>query len=69
MKRIGQMCVVKLAGGGPIMVKWVQEGRRRGRYDLISANPNARPIQDAALEWAAPVRAYIDPELAGRRSH
>ena len=65
IEALRKICVVKLAGGGPTLVKRVFEGSRPRRFLLISNN--ADPIQDVALAWAAPVRAIIDPELAGRR--
>ena len=61
---LNQMCVVKLTGG-PLLVKKVYLGNQRGRYNLISTN--ATLIENTLVEWAAPVRGIVDPELAGKR--
>lgn len=58
---VGQECVVKIAGDGPLLIKRVRPGYTRGRFNLLSRN--ADPIEDAALEWAAPVRAFLPPDL------
>jgi phage repressor protein C with HTH and peptisase S24 domain len=50
---IGRECVVKLRDG-TVLVKTVRKGTRKGRYTLESLN--APPLEDQALEWAAPVR-------------
>ena len=59
---IGKLCVVKLADDGPTMVKRLQRGYSEGLFNLISTN--AAPREDIALEWAAPVRAYLSPDMA-----
>lgn len=58
---VGHLCVVKLAGDGPTLVKKVRPGYRRGRFNLLSTN--ADPIEDVELEWAARVRAVVCPDL------
>lgn len=59
---IGQTCVVKLAHDGPTLLKHVRRGYRPNRFNLISAN--REPIEDAELEWAAPIRGYQAPDVA-----
>lgn len=49
---LGKLCVVKLAGDGPMMVKKLRKGGNGG-FRLDSAN--APPLDDVLLEWAAPV--------------
>lgn len=60
---VGHLCVVKVAGEGPTLVKKVRPGYRRGRFNLLSTN--ADPIEDVELEWAARVRAVVAPDLDG----
>lgn len=62
---VNQICVVKLAGDGPTLLKFVKLGRSPARFDLWSAN--APPIDDAQLEWAAPARAYLPADIAKLR--
>jgi transcriptional regulator with XRE-family HTH domain len=50
---INRMCVVKVAGDGPTLVKEVRRGYSRGRFNLVSSN--ASPIEDVVLDWAAKV--------------
>jgi len=50
---LNRLCVVKLAGDGPMMVKEVRRGYRAHHFVLLSWN--AAPIEDVRLEWAAPV--------------
>lgn len=58
---IGKLCVVKIAGDGPTLLKRVRRGPTPGRFNLESSN--APLIEDVALDWAAPARAIVDPEL------
>lgn len=53
---LNRICVVKLKDDG-MMVKRVIRGTLPGRYHLVSSN--AAMIEDAQLEWAAPVTAII----------
>lgn len=53
---LGQLCVVGLHDGR-VLVKKIVQGRQRGRYDLWS--PNAEPLLDAVVEWAARVTALL----------
>jgi len=48
-----QLCVVKIANDGPIMVKELRWTNKRYRYNLLSWN--AETIEDVALDWAAKV--------------
>jgi phage repressor protein C with HTH and peptisase S24 domain len=57
---VGKLCVVKLADGGPTMLKQVRRGATAGRFNLISTN--AALLEDQALDWASPVRAMLAPE-------
>jgi phage repressor protein C with HTH and peptisase S24 domain len=50
---IGREAVVKLSDGR-IFVKIIKKGSRRNRFNLESWN--ASPIENVAIEWAAPVR-------------
>jgi transcriptional regulator with XRE-family HTH domain len=50
---IGHLCVVRVADDGPVYVKQLRRGYSSGCFNLISTN--ASPIEDARLEWAAPV--------------
>lgn len=59
---VGHLCVVKIAGDGPTLVKLVRRGYTAGRFNLISTN--ASPIEDVPLEWAARVRAVLPPDTA-----
>jgi transcriptional regulator with XRE-family HTH domain len=49
---LGAECVVKL-GDGPTLVKTVMRGAEPGRWTLLSYN--APPIENAHIDWAAPV--------------
>ena len=53
---LNRLCVVKLADGRAL-VKRVMRGSSPGRFHLISTN--APMIEDAEVEWAAPVKAII----------
>ena len=48
-----QLCIVKIADDGPIMVKELRWTKTTGRYTLLSWS--ADPIEDVALDWAAKV--------------
>ncbi len=48
---LNRLCIVKLAGDGPILVKELRRGYRTGSFVLSSWN--APPIEDANLDWAA----------------
>lgn len=49
---IGKLCVVQIKDG-PMLVKDLRRGSRKGRYNLESWN--AAPREDVRLEWAAQV--------------
>jgi DNA-binding Xre family transcriptional regulator len=55
---LGHLCVVKLTDGR-MLLKSVRRGYAPGRFNLLSTN--AAMIEDAELEWAAPVRAFLPP--------
>ena len=50
---LNRLCIVKLAGDGPILVKELRRGYRAGHFVLSSWN--APPLEDVRLDWAAPV--------------
>lgn len=58
---VNQMCIVKIAGDGPTLVKNLRRGYTRNHYNLLSSN--APPREDVVLEWAAPVLAILSPDL------
>ena len=53
---IGKLCVVQVHDG-PMLVKKLERGRRKGLYRLVSYN--ASPREDVRLDWAARVRAIV----------
>ncbi len=58
---LGKLSVVRTADG-LTMLKRVRRGPTVGKFNLESAN--APIMEDVALEWAAPVKAILPPELA-----
>jgi transcriptional regulator with XRE-family HTH domain len=57
----GKTCVLRLGGNdGRVLVKRVRRGLSKGRFNLVSNN--AELIEDALLDWAAPVRAILPPD-------
>lgn len=60
-KIIGRTCVVKLTNG-QMLLKQVRRAPTTGRFNLISVN--AQMIENAELEWAAPVSAIVSPDVA-----
>ena len=50
---LNRLCIVKVADEGPILVKELRRGYRTNHFVLSSWN--APPIEDARLDWAAPV--------------
>ena len=48
-----RLCIVKVAGDGPVLVKDLHRGYRAGHFVLSSWN--APPIEDVRLDWAAVV--------------
>ncbi len=50
---LNRLCIVKLAGDGPVLVKEVRRGYRSNHFVLSSWN--APPLEDMRLDWAAPV--------------
>lgn len=50
---LNRLCIVKLAGDGPILVKELRRGYRADHFVLSSWN--APPLEDVRLDWAAPV--------------
>ena len=50
---LNRLCVVKLAGDGPLLVKELRRGYKPNYFILSSWS--APPIEDVRLDWAAPV--------------
>ena len=50
---LNRLCIVKLVGDGPVLVKELHRGYRHGHFVLSSWN--APPIEDVRLDWAAVV--------------
>ncbi len=48
---LNRLCIVKLAGDGPVLVKEVRRGYRPNYFVLSSWN--APPLEDVRLDWAA----------------
>ena len=48
----GEECIVQVRDG-PIYVKRLERGSRRGRWDLVSINQAVRTIEDQPVAWAA----------------
>ena len=54
---LNQLCVVRLADGGPTLVKIVRRGRTQGTYTLETWN--APPQEDVRLASAARIKAIV----------
>ena len=54
---LNRLCIVKLAGDGPTLVKKLRKGASHNLFTLESWN--APPREDVALDWAAPVLQII----------
>ncbi len=54
---LGKLCIVALKGG-EVLVRTLQPGRRRGRYDLESSTEPT--LRDQQVEWAARI-SWIKP--------
>lgn len=50
---VGRMALVRLAGNGTILLRFLRRGYTRGRYNLVGWQ--AASIEDAALDWATAV--------------
>lgn len=53
---LNRLCVVQV-DDGPMLVKRLERGRRKGFWRLVSTN--ASPREDVRLDWAARVRAIV----------
>jgi phage repressor protein C with HTH and peptisase S24 domain len=40
---------------GKRMIKLLQPGARRGRFNLISINPSLAPLENQAVDWVGPI--------------
>ena len=56
---VGHLCVVGL-GAERMLVRRVLQGANPGRYNLLSWRPP--DLDDVGVEWAAPVKALIQPD-------
>lgn len=50
---VGRMALVRMAGAGTILLRFLRRGYTRGRYNLVGWQ--AASIEDAALDWATAV--------------
>lgn len=58
-----QICIAE-DESGKVWLKHVRPNKdAEGLFDLMSLNPKADTIFGARLEWAAPIRLYLPPEL------
>lgn len=53
---VGKLCVVQVTDG-PMLVKKLEPGKRKGLWRLVSYN--ASPREDVKLDWAARVAAIV----------
>lgn len=51
---IGRDCIIKITNG-PAYIRILKSGSTRGLYTLRSLNPAEDDIEDAYLEWVAPI--------------
>lgn len=54
---VGRMCVVRLAGSGAMLLRFLRRGYTRGRYNLVGWH--AASLDDAALDWAVAVEHIV----------
>ena len=47
--------VVAQLKGGTCMVKILQPGSRRARFNLVSINPSLAPLENQEIEWVGPI--------------
>lgn len=50
---VGRMCLVRLAGNGTVLLRFLRRGYKRGRWDLVGWQ--VASVESAALDWATPV--------------
>ncbi len=55
---VGRECIVQ-CNDGPQVIRVLHKGSKPGRYTLRSADPRIADIQDARVEWAAPITLVI----------
>lgn len=56
---IGRIVAAQVANDGPRVVKILQRGTQRRRWNLVSVNQAHRTMEDQALEWVAIIAAAI----------
>lgn len=54
---LNRLCIVKLAGDGPMLVKKLRRGAEKNTFTLESWN--APPRENQMLDWAAPVTLVL----------
>jgi hypothetical protein len=59
---VGRWCMVRLRGDGTQLLRSVRKAPSAGRFNLMSAS--GQLTEDADLEWASPVRAIVERDLA-----
>jgi transcriptional regulator with XRE-family HTH domain len=59
---VGQLCMVKLRGQSPRLLRTVRKAPTPGRYNLTAAG--GQLLEDAEVEAVAPVRAILAADLA-----
>lgn len=57
-KLIGRDCIVQTADGGRY-VKFLARGTIKGRFNLKSYNPMHPDVENAVIDWAAPITVVI----------
>lgn len=57
-KLIGRDCILQTADGGRF-VKFLAKGSIKGRFSLKSYNPMHPDLENALIEWAAPISVVI----------
>lgn len=52
---LGRACIVRVKDG-PLFVKQLMRGSRRGRFHLVSVNQSVAPIEDQPVVWVAKIK-------------
>lgn len=50
---VWRMCLVRIAGSGTILLRYLRRGYRKDRYTLVGINTAS--VSDAGLDWATPI--------------
>lgn len=62
LPHIGELCICKTMSGG-LLVKIVEPGSRRGRFNLVSLAAGYPPERDVILELVAPIEIIYRREV------